>query len=101
MKFTTSISFLIALVRAASIDIEKRDSPLDVKLEMVGNSAVKATVTNTGASNLKIFKTGSFLDESAVEKVDVFSGCRFRSSLDFATLANPFQPTRLSLTVSA
>ena len=90
MKFTTSIPFLAALAQAISVDVEKRASPLDVKLEMVGNSAVKATVTNTGASNLKIFKTGSFLDETAVEKVDVFSGCRFKTTKDSITYANSY-----------
>lgn len=74
MKVLASLPFLAALARAVSVDLEKRASPLDVKLEMVGNSAVKATVTNTGSTNLKVFKTGSFLDEAAVEKADVFSG---------------------------
>ncbi|KAF2115652.1 neutral protease [Lophiotrema nucula] len=66
------IATLTALATAAVVDLGKRDSPLDVKLEMVGNTAVKASITNTGAADLKVFKTGTFLDNSAVEKVQVF-----------------------------
>ncbi|RYP46868.1 hypothetical protein DL768_006965 [Monosporascus sp. mg162] len=72
MKVLTGISVLASLASAVSVDLGKRDSPLDVKLEMVGNTAVKATITNNGETDLKLFKTGSFLDEAAVEKVDVF-----------------------------
>lgn len=75
MKFS-AVTYLAALASAASVDLTKRDSPLDLKLELVGNSAVKATLTNTGSQDLKIFKTGSILDEIAVEKSQVFSGCK-------------------------
>lgn len=47
MKFTTGISLFAAAASALSVDLNKRDSPLDVKLEMVGNTAVKASITNT------------------------------------------------------
>lgn len=73
MKFLT-IASLATLASTVSIDLAKRDSPLDVNLEMTGNTAVKATITNTGSEDLKIFKTGSFLDDTAVEKVEVFQG---------------------------
>jgi deuterolysin len=73
MKFST-IASLATIASAAVVDMAKRDSPLDVKLEMVGNTAVKAIITNTGDSDLKVFKTGTFLDDSAVEKVEVFQG---------------------------
>ncbi|RYP77822.1 hypothetical protein DL771_000919 [Monosporascus sp. 5C6A] len=72
MKVLTGVSLLASLASAVSVDLGKRDSPLDVKLEMVGNTAVKASITNNGETDLKLFKTGSFLDEAAVEKVDVF-----------------------------
>ncbi|KAI2782786.1 metallo proteinase [Daldinia loculata] len=75
MKFTTGISLFAAAASALSVDLNKRDSPLDVKLEMVGNTAVKASITNTGASDLKVFKTGTFLDENAAtEKVAIYQG---------------------------
>ncbi|KAI0886669.1 Deuterolysin metalloprotease family-domain-containing protein [Annulohypoxylon maeteangense] len=75
MKFTAGVSLFAAVASAISVDLTKRDTPLDVKLEMVGNTAVKASITNTGASDLKIFKTGTFLDENApTEKVAVYQG---------------------------
>ncbi|ORY60064.1 Deuterolysin metalloprotease family-domain-containing protein [Pseudomassariella vexata] len=72
MKFLAGVSVLASLASAASVELGRRASPLDVKLEMVGNTAVKATITNNGAEDLKVFKTGTFLDDSAVEKVEVF-----------------------------
>lgn len=75
MKFLASISALVSLAGAASVDLGKRsDSPLEVKLEMVGNTVVKASITNNGDEGLKLFKTGSVLDDAAVEKVDIFQG---------------------------
>ncbi|KAI0382489.1 Deuterolysin metalloprotease family-domain-containing protein [Hypomontagnella monticulosa] len=75
MKFTAGISLFAAVASALSVDLAKRDSPLDVKLEMVGNTAVKASITNTGAADVKVFKTGTFLDENAAtEKVAIFQG---------------------------
>ncbi|KAI0121180.1 deuterolysin metalloprotease [Xylariales sp. AK1849] len=79
MKFLASVSLLASLASAASI--VRRSGPLDVQLEMVGNTAVKATVTNTGAEDLKIFKIGTFLDSAPVEKVKVFQG---ESAVPFA-----------------
>ncbi|KAI2627847.1 Deuterolysin metalloprotease family-domain-containing protein [Hypoxylon sp. NC1633] len=75
MKFTAGVSLFAALASAVSVDLTKRTSPLDVKLEMVGNTAVKASITNTGASDLKVFKTGTFLDaNSPTEKVAIYQG---------------------------
>lgn len=70
MKF--QILSVAALASLASALIDKRDSPLDVSLEVVGNTNVKATIKNTGSEDLKLFKTGTFLDDSHVEKVEVF-----------------------------
>lgn len=71
MKFQVlSIAALASMASAVSFD--KRDSPLDVSLEVTGNTEVKATIKNTGSEDLKLFKTGTFLDDSHVEKVEVF-----------------------------
>lgn len=72
MKFLNSISMLASVASAASI--ARRDTPLDVQLQMIGNTAVQATITNNGNEDLKIFKTGTMLDSSPVEKVQVFKG---------------------------
>ncbi|KAL1614372.1 hypothetical protein SLS54_009799 [Diplodia seriata] len=84
--FAGSLLALATIVSGTAVDLNKRDTPLDVKLEMVGNSEVKATLTNNGASALKLFKVGSILDKTAVEKTEVnsaesriaFDGIRLR-----------------------
>jgi hypothetical protein len=48
-------------------------SPLDVKLEMQGNSEVKAVVTNNADRSLKLLKVGTLLDSIPIEKVAVSS----------------------------
>lgn len=70
MKF--QVLSVAALASLASAMFDKRDSPLDVSLEVTGNTEVKATIKNTGSTDLKLFKTGTFLDDSHVEKVEVF-----------------------------
>ncbi|KAF2201022.1 neutral protease 2-like protein [Delitschia confertaspora ATCC 74209] len=74
MKVLSSIAALVALASATAINVDKRDSPLSVKLEAAGNSEVKVTVTNTGAKALNLLAKGTFLDEeNPVQKVKVFS----------------------------
>lgn len=75
MKFL-AIAAVASLANAVSLDLSKRDATLAVKLEMTGNTAIKASITNTGSEDLKVLKTGSFLDDTAVEKVEVFQGGR-------------------------
>lgn len=73
MKFFTGLS-LVASALAARMDVTKRDSPLKVEIQSVGNSAVKAVITNTGSDAIKLMKTGSILDKNAIEKAEIFSG---------------------------
>ncbi|KAF1365388.1 hypothetical protein EJ07DRAFT_80288, partial [Lizonia empirigonia] len=63
-----SLAALASIVSGFSLE----DSPLNVELEFTGNTAVKALIKNTGSEDLKLFKTGTFLDDSHVEKVEVF-----------------------------
>ncbi|KAJ6442352.1 peptidase m35 deuterolysin protein [Purpureocillium lavendulum] len=65
---------MAALVAAAPRAENRGPSPFDVKLEMLGNSEVKATFVNKGSKSLKILRTGSILDAASVEKAKVFSG---------------------------
>ncbi|KAK6844815.1 Neutral protease 2 [Apiospora arundinis] len=74
MKFFATVTVLASAASAAVIDVTKREVPLAVTLEKTGNTQVKATVVNNGKEAIKIFKTGTFLDDAAVEKVDVFQG---------------------------
>ncbi|KAJ8112042.1 hypothetical protein OPT61_g5502 [Boeremia exigua] len=63
-----SLAALATLVSGFSLE----DSPLNVELEFTSNTAVKALIKNNGSEDLKLFKTGTFLDDSHVEKVEVF-----------------------------
>ncbi|OHX00153.1 deuterolysin metalloprotease [Colletotrichum incanum] len=73
MKLATTLPF-VALASAATANFEKPDSPLTVNIEAVGNSGIKASLSNTGTTKLKVLKTGSILDKLAVEKAEVFAG---------------------------
>ncbi|RYO85049.1 hypothetical protein DL764_009234 [Monosporascus ibericus] len=76
MKLLASFPYLAALANAAAVELDQRatPSPLDFKIEMVGNSQIKASITNTGNSALRVFKTGSILDSRPIEKVKVSHG---------------------------
>ncbi|OAQ93950.1 metallo-endopeptidase [Purpureocillium lilacinum] len=67
MKFLAGLAALASVAAAAP----SAPTPLDVQLEMTGNSQVKATITNHGKNNLRIFKTGTILDKSAIQKVQI------------------------------
>ncbi|KAG6270273.1 hypothetical protein E4U48_003903 [Claviceps purpurea] len=67
MKFAASLVALFSLAAAAP----QAPTPLDVKLEMADNSAVKATITNNGKTDLKVFKTGTIFDEAAIQKAQI------------------------------
>jgi hypothetical protein len=77
MKFLACLS-LLASALAVRLDVAKRDSPLKVEIQSVGNSAVKAVVTNTGSEPIRLMKTGSILDKAAVEKAEIFSGGMYK-----------------------
>ncbi|KDN63281.1 putative metalloproteinase [Colletotrichum sublineola] len=97
MKLLAGLSCFAALASAAVVDLNKRDSPINVKIEAVGNTGVKASITNNGASDLKVLKTGSILDKLAVEKAEVFTGCE---SLLYANSSVAFDGVRLRLATS-
>lgn len=71
-----ALSTFLTYALAARVNIQKRASPINVKLEAIGNSAVKASLTNTGSEPLKLVKTGSVLDSIAVEKAEIYTGCK-------------------------
>ncbi|KAK1777215.1 Deuterolysin metalloprotease family-domain-containing protein [Copromyces sp. CBS 386.78] len=73
MKFLAGLSLIASVASAMSVDLTQRGGPLDVKIEVVGNTNVKASITNTGMEPLKVLKTGSILDTAAVEKTQIFS----------------------------
>ncbi|KAI8634478.1 neutral protease [Xylariaceae sp. FL1651] len=80
VKFAAAVSALATVASAASVGVTKLAS-LEVNIEMVGNSSVKASITNTGIEDLKIFKTGSFLDKTPTEKVKILRANQMQSGL--------------------
>lgn len=63
MKFINGLLALAAVAAAAPGAV----SSLNIHLEKAGNSEIKATITNNGNKNLKLFKTGTILDERITE----------------------------------
>ena len=72
MRVAAALAALASLAVAAPAE-KRAPTSLDLKLEMVGNSQIKATFTNNGKSGLKVLKAGSILDSAAVEKTKVSS----------------------------
>lgn len=77
MKFLAGVVALASLAAAAP---SGAPTPLDVKLEAAGNSGkVKATVTNNGKNDLKIFRPGTIFDNASTEKATVSTEGKFQS----------------------
>lgn len=71
--FTQIIIGALATLGAARV-LDQRATGLSVSLTAEGNSKVKATVTNTGTTDLNLLSVGTMLDTAeAVEKVKVYS----------------------------
>lgn len=73
MKFIAAIAALVGLASATAVDVKKRDSPLTVDLESIGNSKVAVTITNTDSVGYNILSKGTILDTADVEKLEVFT----------------------------
>jgi len=102
MKFLQGLSVFASVASAVSVDLGKRESLLDVKIQMVDNSLVEATITHTGTQTLRLFKTGTILDSAAVEKTEIFSGCKSPSlPLSLSCTADIAQHPKSPSTASA
>ncbi|KAI8952294.1 metallo proteinase [Xylaria longipes] len=73
MKAAAVVSCLTGLANAAVINL-RGESPLVVEIEQIGNSEVKASITNIGNAALRLLKAGSILDSAPVEKVRIAQG---------------------------
>ncbi|KAL1642643.1 hypothetical protein SLS58_005414 [Diplodia intermedia] len=75
MKLSTAAvhAALASVAASAAVELNKRVTPLDVKLETVNNSEIKAIVTNNGNTDLNLFIRNSFLDSASIEKAEVYS----------------------------
>ncbi len=78
MKFLAGVAALASLAAAAP---SGAPTPLDVKLEAAGNAGlVKATITNNGKNDLKIFRHGTIFDNASTEKAVVSTESKSFSS---------------------
>lgn len=98
MKFTAlSLAAWAAWASSTAIDVNKRASALEVTLEAVGNSKVKASVTNTASQGYNLFYKGSFLDSTApVDKFVVSSSCEYPHQTTTRPVTNIYQQHELS-----
>ncbi|KAJ3498895.1 hypothetical protein NLG97_g756 [Lecanicillium saksenae] len=69
MKFSAGLVALASL--ATALPGPAQNPGINVRLEAQGSSKVKAVVTNSGSSSVKILKTGSILDDLPVQKASV------------------------------
>ncbi|KAH6679954.1 metallo proteinase [Plectosphaerella plurivora] len=76
MRFfvVSALASLASLASAVSVDLTRRDTPFEVRLEESGNSGVRGFVTNTGSVPIKVMTVGTILDERPVEKASVYAG---------------------------
>lgn len=67
----TVIFITLPLVTSIAINLEKRAPAVTLTLSSVEGSVVKAILENTGDEDLKLLRSGSFLDSAPVEKATV------------------------------
>jgi deuterolysin len=72
LSIPTSFALLAGLVSASAVP-QKRNSGLDVKLTAVGNTKIKAIITNTGSTDFRLLTDGTLLDSAPVRKFHVSS----------------------------
>lgn len=74
MKFLSFVA--LASMAAAAPSNKKRAAALDVAIEQISNTEVRAIISNNGVNNLKVLKTGTILDDKPVEKVQIFQNSK-------------------------
>lgn len=78
MFFSAKLLALVALASPAfSAAIERRTTGLDVKFEAIGNTEIKAVLTNTAGEDLKLYTAGTFLDKAPIRKANVYKDGKF------------------------
>lgn len=92
MTILLGLSMLVSVLAVSIPDNRRRTTPLEVTVESVGNSALKASITNTGSEPLRLLKTGSILDSAAIERAEIYSGCKYPKLGE--PLAKPLTKTR-------
>lgn len=70
--------FAIPVLTSPMGPYNRRATGISVDLSTVGDTEVKAVLTNTGAESVSLLKFGTFMDPSPVQKVEVYKdgSCR-------------------------
>lgn len=90
MKYSfSSLATIIGLASAAAVD-KHASSPLSVNIEPMGETVVRATITNNGEKDYNIMQKGTILDTAPVNKFAVTKGGKY-------TRAQPSPLARLPL----
>lgn len=63
----------LAPLVASALSIRAEDKPLSLTISQFGNTAIKATLTNTADQALKLLRSGSILDDNLIQKSHIFS----------------------------
>jgi deuterolysin len=66
-------ALLAGLVAARALPPQRSTAGLDVQLISIGNTMVKAVITNTGSTDVRLLTDGTFLDPAPVHKFHVSS----------------------------
>ncbi|XWW95502.1 hypothetical protein V2A60_003462 [Cordyceps javanica] len=75
MRFLSPFALAtLALTSPHPQEIRRTNSPLELRIEMDGNSKVRAVLTNRGSKDLHLLKTGTLLGSAPVEKARVYNG---------------------------
>lgn len=79
-KALLGVALAIPVLSFPIAPYSRRATGLAVELSVVGDTEVKAVVTNTGAETVSLLNYGSFLDPNPVQKVEVYQDGAFSLS---------------------
>ena len=66
-------AFAVTTLLAAAVAAAQSSQKIDVKLQVVDNTNIKAILTNNGPRDINVVTTGSILSPVPVHKVQMFS----------------------------
>lgn len=74
MKYSFTALALASLASAAAVNSKEAVNPLSVNITPLGNTVVKAVITNSGSKGLNVLNKGTILDTVPVNKFKVTKG---------------------------
>jgi hypothetical protein len=76
---------LAGLAAGSAMSQKLNHDGLDIKIVAVGNTEIKAVITNKGLTGLRLLKEGTILDRMPVEKFHVHAVGKFGIGIDMST----------------